>query len=140
MSHRINRRRFLKRSLSAGLGTTILPGVVLAKFSNGKIQHAAIGVGGMGWGDVQQIGSHPDVEIAAICDVDTARMAAAAKRFPNARRYQDWRELLEKEGYKIDSVSVSTPDHMHAPITMTAINQGNHVYCQKPLTHDVYEA
>jgi len=140
MSHRINRRRFLKRSLSAGLGTTILPGVVWAKSSNGKIQHAAIGVGGMGWGDVQQIGSHPDVEIAAICDVDTARMAAAAKRFPNARRYQDWRELLDKERDKIDSVSVSTPDHMHAPITMAAINQGKHVYCQKPLTHDVYEA
>ena len=140
MSHRINRRRFLKRSLSAGLGATILPGVVLAKSSNGKIQHAAIGVGGMGWGDVQQIGSHPDVEITAICDVDKARMAAAVKKFPNARRYQDWRELLEKEGDKIDSVSVSTPDHMHAPITMTAINQGKHVYCQKPLTHDVYEA
>ena len=140
MSHRINRRRFLKRSLSAGLGATILPGVVSAKSSNGKIQHAAIGVGGMGWGDVQQIGSHPDVEITAICDVDTGRMAAAVKKFPNARRYQDWRELLDKEGDKIDSVSVSTPDHMHASITMTAINQGKHVYCQKPLTHDVYEA
>ena len=140
MSLRINRRRFLKHSLSAGLGATVLPAVVSAKSPNGKIQHASIGVGGMGWGDVQQIGSHPDVEITAICDVDTARMAAAAKKFPDARRYQDWRELLAKEGDKIDSVNVSTPDHMHAPITMTAINRGKHVYCQKPLTHDVYEA
>ncbi|UCE49791.1 MAG: Gfo/Idh/MocA family oxidoreductase, partial [Phycisphaerales bacterium] len=90
--------------------------------------------------DIQQIGSHPEVEIVAICDVDTSRMAAAAKKFPNARRYQHWRELLDKEGDKIDSVNVSTPDHMHAPITMTAINQGKHVYCQKPLTHDVHEA
>ncbi len=140
MSPRINRRRFLQRSLSAGLGAAFLPGVVSARSSNGKIQHASIGVGGMGWGDIQQIGSHPDVEIVAICDVDTARMAAAAKKFPDARRYQHWRELLAKEGDRIDSVNVSTPDHMHAPITMTAIKQGKHVYCQKPLTHDVYEA
>jgi len=140
MSLRINRRGFLKHSLSTSLGAAVLPAVVSAKSSNAKIQHASIGVGGMGWGDIQQIGSHPDVEITAICDVDTARMAAAAKKFPDARRYQDWRELLAKEGKRIDSVNVSTPDHMHAPITMTAINQGKHVYCQKPLTHDVYEA
>jgi len=67
-------------------------------------------------------------------------MTAAAKKFPNARRYQNWRELLDKEGDKINSVNVSTPDHMHALITMAAINKGKHVYCQKPLTHDVYEA
>ena len=140
MSLRTSRREFLKLSLSAGLGTVAIPEIVSAKSPNERIQHGAIGVGGMGWGDIQQIGSHPDVEIAAICDVDMARMAAAAKRFPNARCYQDWRELLEKEGDKIDSISVSTPDHMHAPITMTAINQGKHVYCQKPLTHDVQEA
>ena len=140
MSLRINRRRFLERSLSTSLGAAVLPAVVSAKSPNAKIQHASIGVGGMGWGDIQQIGSHPDVEITAICDVDTARMAAAAKKFPDARRYQHWRELLAKEDKRIDSVNVSTPDHMHAPITMTAINQGKHVYCQKPLTHDVYEA
>jgi predicted dehydrogenase len=140
MSPRINRRRFMQQSLNAGLGAAFLPGVASAKSPNGKIQHASIGVGGMGWGDIQQIGSHPDVEIVAICDVDTARMATAAKKFPGARRYQHWRELLAEEGDKIDSVNVSTPDHMHAPITMTAIGQGKHVYCQKPLTHDVYEA
>lgn len=140
MGLRTNRRSFLKRSLQTGLGTLALPGVVATSSPNNKIQHAAIGVGGMGWGDIQQIGSHPDVEIVAICDVDTARMAAAAKKFPNARRYQDWRILLDREADKIDSVNVSTPDHMHASITMTAINRGKHVYCQKPLTHDVYEA
>lgn len=140
MSVQTNRRAFLGLSLSAGLGTIALPRIVLAKSPNKRMQHAAIGVGGMGWGDIQQIGSHPDVEITAICDVDTSRMDAAAKRFPNARRYQDWRELLEKEDDKIDSVNVSTPDHMHASITMTAIHRGKHVYCQKPLTHDVHEA
>jgi len=140
MSLQTNRREFLKRSLGTSFGTIFFPRVLSARSANGKIQHAAIGVGGMGWADIQQIGSHGDVEIVAICDVDTARMAAAAKKFPNARRYQDWRELLDKEDDKIDSVNVSTPDHMHAPITMTALRKGKHVYCQKPLTHDVYEA
>ena len=135
-----NRREFLKCSLSAGLGAVAFPTILPGQSLNEKIRHASIGVGGMGWGDIQQIGSHPNVEIAAICDVDTARMAAAAEKFPNARRYQDWRELLEKEGDRIDSVNVSTPDHTHAPITMTAINKGKNVYCQKPLTHDVCEA
>lgn len=140
MNSRTNRREFLKLGLSAGLGAATVSRAVSAGSANERIQHASIGVGGMGWGDIQQIGSHPNVEIVAICDVDTSRMAAAAKKFPNARRYQHWRELLDTEGDRIDSVNVSTPDHMHAPITMTAISKGKNVYCQKPLTHDVYEA
>ena len=140
MGMQSNRREFLKHSLGAGLGALVLPDAVTANSPNSRIQHAAIGVGGMGWGDVQQIASHPNVEIVAICDVDTARMGAAAKKFPDARRYQDWRVLLDQEADKIDSVNVSTPDHMHAPITMAALKRGKHVYCQKPLTHDVYEA
>ena len=136
----ITRREFLKGSAGAGLGTAAFPCFLSAKAPNSRIQHASIGVGGMGWADVRQIGSHPDVEIVAICDVDTARMAAAAEKFPNARRYQHWQELLDKEGDRIDSVNVTTPDHMHALITMSALNAGKHVYCQKPLTHDVYEA
>lgn len=103
-----------------------------------KIRHACIGVGGMGRADFASISSHPDVEVVAICDIDTARARDVQKRVPQARFYQDWRELLEKED--IDSVNVSTPDHMHAPITMTALSKGCHVYCQKPLTHDIYEA
>ncbi len=140
MSQKNSRREFLKRSLGAGLSTVTFPTFLSAQSPNRRIQHASIGVGGMGWGDIQQIGSHPNVDIVAICDVDTARMGAAAERFPKARRYQDWRELLSKEGDKIDSVNVSTPDHMHAPITMTALNLRKHVYCQKPLTHDIHEA
>jgi predicted dehydrogenase len=140
MGMRSNRREFLKHSLSTGLGTLALPGILHANAPNSRIQHAAIGVGGMGWGDVQQIASHPKVEIVAICDVDMARMGSAAQKFPHARRYQDWRALLDQEADRIDSVNVSTPDHMHAPITLAAIERGKHVYCQKPLTHDVHEA
>jgi len=134
------RRSFLKSATTASLLVGPLRRVTRAVSANGKIQHAAIGVGGMGWGDISQIGSHPNVEIVAICDVDTRRMANAAKAFPDARRYQDWRELLEQEGDKVDSVNVTVPDHMHAPIAMSALNRGKHVYCQKPLTHDIYEA
>lgn len=140
MSLQTTRREFLKRGLGASLGAVAFPAMISANSPSGKVQHASIGVGGMGWGDIQQIGSHPNAEIVAICDVDTARMAAAAEKFPGARRYQHWRELLDTEGDKIDSVNVSTPDHMHAPITMAAISRGKHVYCQKPLTHDVAEA
>ncbi|NQU22557.1 MAG: Gfo/Idh/MocA family oxidoreductase [Candidatus Nealsonbacteria bacterium] len=107
---------------------------------NGKLQHACIGVSGMGWHDFNQIASSPNVEIVALCDVDLTRIGRAAERFPNARRYQDWRELFDKEQKTIDSVNVSIPDHMHAPVTVTALRLGKHVYCQKPLTHEVYEA
>jgi len=107
---------------------------------NGKLQHASIGVGGMGGHDLGRISSAAKIAIAALCDVDRGRLDAVGRKFPGARRYQDWRELLDKEGDRIDSVNVSTPDHMHAAITITALRKGKHVYCQKPLTHDVYES
>lgn len=112
----------------------------MANPATSKLCHACIGADGMGWGDMNSLASHPGTEIVAICDVDTARMEKAAAKYPQARRYQDWRELLEKEGDKIDSVNVSVPDHMHAPIAMAALERGKHVYCQKPLTHEVSEA
>ncbi|MGI9240895.1 MAG: Gfo/Idh/MocA family oxidoreductase [Verrucomicrobiales bacterium] len=137
----LSRRHFL-RSASAGIAAPlILPGLGRGADSpNGKLNHAAIGVDGQGWSDLVQIASHPQCEIVAICDVDTARMEKAAAKFPQARRYQDWRELLEKEGDKIDSVNVTVPDHMHAPISISAMNLGKHCYTEKPLTHEVYEA
>ncbi len=140
LSLRTTRRRFLKHSLNAGIGAAFVPAIVSAQSPNGRLQHASIGIGGMGGEDLRQFSSNPNVEIVAICDLDTVRLDAAAEKFPQARPYQHWRELLEAEGDKIDSVNVSTPDHMHAPITMSAINRGKHVYCQKPLAHDVYEA
>jgi predicted dehydrogenase len=140
MSHQSDRRQFLKRGIGAGLCAASWARAASGKSPNGKIHHAAIGVGGKGWSDVMEFASHPQVVIAALCDVDAARMRRAAQKFPQARCYQDWRELLAKEGDKIDAVSVSTPDHMHAPISMSAINNGKHVFVQKPMTHDVYEA
>ena len=89
--------------------------------------------------DLTQIANCENVEIVAVCDVDLNRMGDAKKRFPDARYYQDWRELLDKEHKNIDSVNVSTPDHMHAPIAVSAMQLGKHVYGQKPLAHEIFE-
>lgn len=118
----------------------ILPGRLRAAISpNSKLNHACIGVGGMGWGDLSTFLRHPRLQVVALCDVDTNHLDKAAKAVPGARLYSDWRELLEKEGDKIDSVNVAVPDHMHYPIAYSAIKKGKHVYCQKPMCHDVAE-
>jgi predicted dehydrogenase len=93
----------------------------------------------MGWGDLQNFLQHPKVEITALCDVDANNLDKAAKAVPRAKVYSDWRELLQKEGEQIDSVNVAVPDHMHFAIAYSAIQSGKHVYCQKPLCHDVAE-
>jgi predicted dehydrogenase len=97
-----------------------------------------VGVGGIGVLDMDQIMSHPDVDVVALCDVDSTFLSAAAAKAPQARQFRDWRVLLEQE--ELDSINVSTPDHMHAPITLAALERRLHVYCQKPLTRTVEEA
>jgi len=104
-----------------------------------KLRVASCGIGGMGWSDINNIHSSGKATIVAICDVDKHNIANAAKKFPDARVYSDFREMLAKEAKEIDAVQVSTPDHMHAPIAMTAMNLGKHVYVQKPMAHEVYE-
>ena len=139
MKGRSSRRRFLKAAGAIGAaGAAFIPKLLSAP-PNSKLNHACIGVGGMGGNDFKNFLSHPRVRIAAICDVDRPRLAGPGKKCPGARRYQDWRELLAAEGDKIDSVNIAVPDHMHAAITLTALRARKHVYCQKPLCHDVAE-
>jgi predicted dehydrogenase len=140
-----SRRRFLRAALTTGAGVPLLlscrtpaPQVKVTSL-NGRLQHACIGVGGMGWGDMQNFLQHPKVEITALCDVDANNLDKAAQAAPRARLYSDWRELLQKEGEHIDSVNVAVPDHTHFSISYSAVEQGKHVYCQKPLCHDVAE-
>jgi hypothetical protein len=102
-----------------------------------KLNIAGIGVGGQGAGDMQNVSSE---NIVALCDVDRRQAADTFKRFPNARRYSDFRVMLEKEDKNIDAVVVATPDHVHAAATMMAIKMGKHVYCEKPLTYSMHEA
>jgi len=94
----------------------------------------------MAWSDLNELAKYKNaLELVAVADVDLNRTAEVRKAFPQARIYQDWRVLLEKEGANLDSVNVSTPDHMHASIAMRAMEMGKHVYVQKPLAHDIFE-
>jgi predicted dehydrogenase len=94
----------------------------------------------MGNSDLGSIASHGNVEIAALCDVDANTLASAQEKFPKAKAFKSYREMISEMGDEVDGVVVSTPDHTHAPAAMTALNAGKHVYCQKPLTHEIYEA
>ena len=134
------RRNFLKFAVAANISAAYLSSFsAWAAPAGKKIRHAAVGLSGRGARDLHDIASHPRVRIVALCDIDRAALDTAAKKFPKARLYQDWRTMLAKEADTIDSVCVSTPDHMHAPIAMRAMQLGKHVFCQKPLTHTVYE-
>ncbi len=136
----VSRREFLLTS-SVALAPPLLfdMSVIASPSADGKLNHACIGVGGMGGHDLQNFVQHPKVNITAICDVDANSLKKASELVPNARTYSDWRELLAKEKYNIQSVNVSVPDHTHFSAAYTAIKAGKHVYCQKPMCHDVAE-
>jgi predicted dehydrogenase len=141
MKKRITRREFLRGTAIAGAA---LPWLAhsrgIAQAASGKLRHAAVGVNGKGKSNLANIAGSGKVDVVALCDIDANSLNEAAATFPDARKYRDWRELLDKEQDHIDSVSVSTPDHMHAPVTLSAIRLGKHVFCEKPLTHSVHEA
>ena len=101
---------------------------------------AGIGVGGKGESDMTNFAKSGKAEISFLCDVDDRRAAKSIAAFPKATYYKDFRKMLDKEHKHIDAVSVSTPDHNHAVQAMAAMQLGKHVYVQKPLTHDIYEA
>ncbi|MFM9067405.1 MAG: Gfo/Idh/MocA family protein [Planctomycetota bacterium] len=134
-----SRRTFLQASALLA-ATQALPLRLFAASPNGKLRTAHIGVGGMGGADLGSIASHPKVEVAALCDVDKGTLEQAAGRHKGAKTFTDFREMIAQLGDSIDAVVVSTPDHTHAPAAMTALNHNKPVYCQKPLTHEVYEA
>jgi predicted dehydrogenase len=135
MSHRISRRSFLAGAAGAGLA---LPLYVPARAfgANDRLNIASVGVGGKGRSDVANTSVGQNV--VAICDVDENTLGKSAKLYPGAATYNDWRRLLERKD--IDAVTVSTPDHMHAPVAVSAMQLGKHVYVQKPLAHSLYEA
>jgi predicted dehydrogenase len=136
MTPSITRRDFLAGASALALS----PGLVSARTGRGKLRHAAIGFGGQGGADLEQIAAHPDIEVVALCDVDANNLAVKSKKFPAAKQYRDYRKMFAEIADQIDTINVGTPDHMHAAISLTAMLKGKHVYCQKPLTHDVWEA
>ena len=137
---KLSRRKFLGAAAASTAIFNIVPSHVLGLGSstsaNGKLNIAGIGVAGQGAGDLNNVSSE---NIVALCDVDWAHAAGTFKKYPNAKRYKDYREMLEKEK-NIDAVVVATPDHHHAFASIMAMKLGKHVYCEKPLTHSVWEA
>lgn len=143
MSKNSSRRRFIRNTSVAAAGFFIVPRHVIGRgyiAPSDKLRIAGIGAGGKGESDLSSFAKSPNVSIVALCDVDDRQSVKSRKNFPNASYYQDFREMLEKEKNNIDACSISTPDHTHAVATMAAMQLGKHVYTQKPLTHDIYEA
>lgn len=135
----LNRRSFLK---TLGTATLTVPFFTRNLFSappSRVLRHVSFGAGGMARADLTAILSNEFVKLAAVADVDLTRATWLKEKYPDLKVYQNWRELLDKEQKNFDSCNVSTPDHMHAPIAMSAMQLGKHVYCQKPLCHDIYE-
>ncbi len=149
MSRRTNRRQFIQQTGLAGLGFWVAGGLTpgFSKSPNGKLNIAGIGVDGKGSSDVD--GAAKVGNIVALCDIDDNTLNNKVNQkdrktgetpYTKARKYNDFRKMLEEMDKQIDAVTVSTPDHTHAAATMMAIKMGKHVYTQKPLTHTVYEA
>ncbi|MBI4659897.1 MAG: Gfo/Idh/MocA family oxidoreductase [Verrucomicrobia bacterium] len=139
-----NLPQFTRRSFLKAIATTsvaapyFLPRLFSAPPSE-RVLHASFGASGMARADLTEISRHSNVQFTAVADVEPARADELKKKWPDLRVYADWRELLDKEK-DLTSANVSTPDHMHGPIAMSALQRGIHVYCQKPLTHDIYES
>jgi predicted dehydrogenase len=138
---KLSRRNFLKIS---GAGAAVVSGGVFSELApaqstspNEKLNVGFVGTGGRAGANINGVASQT---AAALCDVDKNHLDRAAARFPDARRYVDYREMLEAEAKKLDVVVVSTADHHHAPASIRALRAGLHVYCEKPLTHTVHES
>jgi len=134
----ISRRDFMGAAATAAV-FTIVPRHVLGGprhiAPSEKLNIAGVGIGGRGEGDLHEVGSE---NIVALCDVDDKYAARVFKKYPNAKKYHDFRRMLDQEK-NIDAVVVAVPDHNHAVVAMTAIKMGKHVYCEKPLAHSIYE-
>jgi predicted dehydrogenase len=134
----ISRRSFLQAGAASVLSAASWSRVYGA---NDRLRVAAVGCGGKGRSDIEGVAASPHVAYVALCDIDETEkhLGWAATKFPHAKTFTDWRKLLDA-AKEFDAVTVSTPDHMHAPVSLPMMQLGKHVHCQKPLTHTVFEA
>lgn len=138
-----SRRKFIKSTAVTAGGIMIVPRHVLGKGfipPSDKLNLASIGAGGKGWSDIRNAYNDGAENVVALCDIDSARCSRATEAWPKAKLYNDFRVMLEEMKDTIDAVTISTPDHVHGVAAMTAMQLGKHVYVQKPLTHNIYEA
>lgn len=139
MHRDVTRRAFLRGAALAGSGLVVLSNARLVRGTqaNSKLNIAAIGIAGRGGDDVNGVASE---NLVALCDVHESHAAGTFEKFPSAKKFKDFRRMLDKIHGQIDAVVVGTPDHTHAPAGVMAMKLGKHCYCEKPLTHSVYEA
>jgi predicted dehydrogenase len=138
MGKNLSRRRMLARTLTAGAGAWIAgEGLLSARPPADKLRIAIVGCGGQGGENLRRVSGEA---IVALCDVDDRQAAGAFKAHPQAKKFRDWRKMLDAVHKEIDAVVVSTPDHMHAAVSLAAMRLGKHVYCEKPLTWSIEEA
>ncbi len=138
---RKNRRQFLQTSAAAGVGFWVAGGVAgrsVYALAASDIRFGCIGIDGKGSSDTADASRHG--KVVAICDVDDQKLSKAASTYKEAKKFHDFREMLDKYGGDIDAVTVSTPDHCHAVASIMAMKMGKHCFCQKPLTHSISEA
>src|ERR1700742_4593756 len=138
-----SRRKFLRDTSMAATGFFIVPRHVLGKgflAPSDRLTIAAIGAGGKGADDLKNFYGSGKVDVAFLCDIDDRQAAKSREAYPKAKYYKDFREMLDKEHKSFDAVSVSVPDNVHAVAAMAAMQLNKHVYVQKPMTHDIYEA
>ena len=138
MSKRISRRQMINSSL-AGVGVWLSAGAGGrgGPSPNEKLNIAVVGAGGRGEGNLQGVAGE---NIVALCDVDGRRAAATFDKYPRVPKFPDFRKMLDDMDRQIDAVVVSTPNHLHAPVSAKAMRMGKHCYCEKPLSHSVEEA
>ncbi len=135
----LTRRKFLKQTSLATVGVIASPAILRSASPNSMLHVACIGVGGMGGHTMDSVAAHPNVKITALCDVDATFLERAAKKYPNASRHRDWRELLADHADTFDAITIGTPDHMHAAPAVTAIRAKKHLYLQKPMATTLNE-
>ena len=138
-----SRRKFIRNTALTAAGFFIVPRHVLGRgfvAPSDRLVVAGIGAGGKGRSDIENFFKSGKADIGFLCDVDDRQAVETRKKFPKAKYYKDFREMLAKEGKSIDAVSVSIPDHQHGVAAMAAMQLHKHVYVQKPMTHDIYEA
>jgi predicted dehydrogenase len=142
----VSRRNFIKIGTSSAAAFTILPSFTIGGLGHvppsDKLRIAAIGCGGEGENDIHHYATAPknNAVITCLCDVDDRQAAPRIKEFPKAKFYHDWREMFDKEAKNFDAVSVAIPDHNHALVGLSAMQLNKHLYLQKPLSHDIFEA
>jgi hypothetical protein len=141
-SKQMSRRSFIGTTGAVAAGLTILPSSVVSglghRAPSDKLNIAVVGIGGMGNSNLKNV--KPTENIVALCDVDWGYSKHVFEENPGAKAYWDWRRMYDEMGKSIDAVIVATADHSHAVVAANAIQLGKHVYCQKPLTHSVYES